>query len=274
MTERERTKTILKEYGFTAKKSFGQNFLVDDGIIRRIVKNMAVSEYETVIEIGPGLGALSLPLSKEAKRIYLVDADRDMVKVLRDLFAGQEKVTVVQSDFLRFDPDSVSRKEERLFIGNLPYNITSRLLEYMLEKGFRSAGFMVQKEVYEKLDYRPGKKDNTPLGAFIAASGDLSLVSYVDRSAFDPSPKVDSAFLRIDRTHPVSFSLYPIFKALFKDPNKTISNCLRQFDKYLPALEKMKEKRGERLAKRARQLTTEELSSLAEEILEFTKENE
>ncbi len=270
MTERERTRTLLREYGFAAKKSFGQNFLVDEGIIRRIVSGMEASSSETVIEIGPGLGALSLPLSKVAKKLILVDADRDMVRVLRDLFQKTENVTIVQSDFLRFDPDSVSRKENRQFIGNLPYNITSRLLEYMLDKGFSSAGFMVQKEVFEKLDYQAGRKENSPLGAFIKASGTLNLVTLVDRSCFDPSPKVDSAFLKIDLTHPIPFSLYPVFKALFKDPNKTISNCLRQFDCYQKALNALKEKGDERLAFRARQMEPEEIAELAKEIAEVS----
>ena len=271
MTERERTRNLLKEYGFTAKKSFGQNFLVDDGILNRIVKNLEVSSFETVIEIGPGLGALSRPLSEKAKKLVLVDADRDMIRVLKDIFSTNEKVTIVQSDFLRFDPDQVSKKDQRLFVGNLPYNITSRLLEYMLEKGFRSAGFMVQKEVFEKLDYQRGRKENSPLGAFIKASGELSLVTYVDRSAFDPSPKVDSAFLRIDLTHPISFSLYPIFKALFKDPNKTITNCLRQFDEHAKALEVLKEEKDSRLLLRARQMEPTELAELAQRIWTIEK---
>lgn len=272
MTERERERALLKEYGFSAKKSFGQNFLVDDGLIRRIVKNLDVPSYEAVIEIGPGLGALSLPLSQQAKKLILVDADRDMVRVLSDIFKGKENVQIVQSDFLRFDPDELSEKGSRLFVGNLPYNITSRLLEYMLDKGFRSAGFMVQKEVFEKLDYQPGKKENNPLGAFIKASGELRLLTYVDRSAFDPSPKVDSAFLCIDRTHPVPYTLYPIFKVLFKDPNKTIANCLRQFDKYLPAYAVLKEEGAEELTMRARQLTPEQLVNVSKRIEEVLKQ--
>lgn len=270
MTERERTKNLLKEYGFVAKKSFGQNFLVDDGIIRRILSRMDVSTFDLVIEIGPGLGALSLPLSKEAKKLVLVDADRDMVRVLRDLFQGTE-VEIVQQDFLRFDPDEYGTADNRLFVGNLPYNITSSLLEYFLQKGFRTAGFMVQKEVYEKLDYVPGRKENAPLGAFLKASGELSLVTLVDRSAFDPSPKVDSAFLRFDRTHPQPFELYPVFKALFKDPNKTIGNCLRQFDLYRKALESLKERGDERLSRRARQMTPQELADLSKEVLSLSK---
>ena len=271
MTERERTKELLREYGFAAKKSFGQNFLVDDGIIRRIVDGMDVSSFDTVIEIGPGLGALSVPLSKSAKKLILVDADRDMIKVLNDIFMDNGDIQIVQSDFLRFDPDAVSHKDSRLFIGNLPYNITSRLLEYMLDKGFSSAGFMVQKEVFEKLDYKKGRKENSPLGAFIKASGTLNLVTFVDRSCFEPSPKVDSAFLRIDLTHPIPFSLYPVFKALFKDPNKTISNCLRQFDCYGKALEKLKEEEDSRLSLRARQMEPEEIAKLSVDIASVSR---
>lgn len=266
MTELQRIQSLLKEYGLYAKKSFGQNFLINEGAIKTIVKGMDIPSFETVIEIGPGLGSLTLPLSKEAKKLYAVEADRDMVKVLKDIFADNDKVTIIESDFLRFDPDTVSKKENRLLIGNLPYNITSELLEYMLSKGFRSAGLMVQKEVSDKLTYVKGKKENTPLGAFIKASGTLTLIKCVDSSSFNPAPKVDSAFIRIDHTKDVPFEIYPILKALFKDPNKTMLNCLRQSPTYSKAFAALKEKGDERLSYRARQLEAGELVSLAEEI--------
>ena len=270
MSERDRVKDVLYEYGLSAKKSFGQNFLVDDGIIRRIIKGVNASDYDCVIEIGAGLGSLSIPLSKEAKKLILVEADRDMVKVLNHTFEGTS-VEIVQSDFLRFDPDTVSNKDTRLFVGNLPYNITSRLLEYMLEKGFKSAGFMVQKEVFEKLDYQPGKKDNSPMGSFIKTFCDLSLLTFVDRSAFAPSPKVDSAFLKIDRQKEIEFNLYPIYKAMFKDPNKTISNCLKQDPIYKNVIFALKGSEENMLSMRARQLDTGTLHSLAETIYDLNK---
>ena len=105
MNEKERVQSLLKENGLVAKKSFGQNFLINDGIIRRIVKGMEVEKYPCVIEIGPGLGSLTLPLSKVSKRLIAVDADRDMAAVLKDLFQEESNVTVINSDFLRFNPD-------------------------------------------------------------------------------------------------------------------------------------------------------------------------
>lgn len=266
MTEKERVHGLLKEYGYAAKKSFGQNFLIDSGIIRRIIDNLKPEEFETVIEIGPGLGALTVPLSKRAKKLVAIDADREMIHVLQDIFPDQENLKLVQSDFLRFNPSSVSKMDTRAFIGNLPYNITSELFEYFLQKGFRTCGAMVQKEVADKLTYIKGKKDNSPLGAFIKVTGELSLVTYVDRSCFDPSPKVDSAFIRIDQKKKQDFTLYPLFKALFKDPNKTMSNCLKQYPKYVKAATIINQEDPELLTKRARQLEAEEILVIAKKI--------
>lgn len=266
MTEQERISNLLKENGLTAKKSFGQNFLINDGIIRRIINGMKVEQYDSVIEIGPGLASLTLPLSQKAKKLVAVDADRDMVAILNDIFKDSENVTIIQSDFLRFNPDDYSNKDNRAFIGNLPYNITSELLEYMLEKDFVAAGVMVQKEVAEKLIYVKGKKENCPLGAFLKARGEVSIITNVDSSSFNPAPKVDSAFIRIDKKREVSFSLYPIFKAIFKDPNKTISNCLKQSPLYASCLPALKEENNPSLSLRARQMDIEDIVKLTEHI--------
>lgn len=268
MTELERIQNLLKEYGLYAKKSFGQNFLINEGIIRRIVNGMDVESYDSVIEIGPGLASLTLPLSKKAKKLIAVDADRDMVMVLKDIFKDAKNVEIVQSDFLRFDPNSCSDMDSRLLIGNLPYNITSELLEYMLEKGFKSAGMMVQKEVADKLTYVPKKKENCPLGAFIKMTGELTLISDVDSSSFHPAPKVQSAFIRIDQKEKIDFSLYPILKALFKDPNKTMANCLKQSPCYQNALQYFKDTNDDRLSYRARQLEADELYNILKTIQE------
>lgn len=268
MNEKERVQSLLKENGLVAKKSFGQNFLINDGIIRRIVKGMEVEKYPCVIEIGPGLGSLTLPLSKVSKRLIAVDADRDMAAVLKDLFQEESNVTVINSDFLRFNPDEYVKEEERIFVGNLPYNITSELLEYLIEKGFASAGVMVQKEVAEKLIYEEGKKENCPLGAFLATQGKVEILTYVDSSCFLPAPKVDSAFLKITKERKIDFHLYPIYKALFKDPNKNISNCLKQSKYKERAIEILKEKNPDALTMRARQLPVKTLLSISQLILE------
>lgn len=263
MTEKERIKSLLLEYGLSAKKSFGQNFLINEGIINRIIKRLNVPEFETVIEIGPGLGSLTLKLQEQAKKLIAVDADRDMIKVLNNI-TNPEKVTLIQSDFLRFDPDLYSKKEERLFVGNLPYNITSELLEYLLKKGFKRAGVMVQKEVADKLKYMPNKKDNTALGAFIASCCDYNVLTFVDRACFDPVPKVDSSFVTLDHKDDFSFDIYPLYKVFFKDPNKTILNCIKQFPKYIKLIDPLKENFADLSNKRARQLDISDLKRLGD----------
>lgn len=263
MNEKQRIDSLLKENGLYAKKSFGQNFLINEGIIKRIVQSMEAENIDHVIEIGPGLGSLTLPLSEKAKDLIAVDADRDMVKILTKLFDKHQNVRIIQSDFLRFNPNEYSTRKNRAFIGNLPYNITSELLEYLLEKGFVKAGVMVQKEVYDKLDYFPNKKENSPLGAYIKAIGELSLVTLVDSSCFSPAPKVDSAFIKIEAKRSVSFSLYPVFKAFFRNPNKTIGNCLKETNQYQKGLLYLKENNSPYLSLRARQLEILDLVKLA-----------
>lgn len=272
MTEKERIKSVLFQYGLSAKKSFGQNFLVNEGIINRIINKLEVDSFATVIEIGPGLGSLTLKLFEKAKKLIAVDADRDMIRVLSDIFKDKD-ITLIQSDFLRFNPDEYSSKDDRLIVGNLPYNITSELLEYLLKKGFKRAGVMVQKEVADKLTYKPGKKDNSPLGAFIASTCELSLLTFVDKSCFDPVPKVDSAFITLDFKEDYPFEVYPLYKAFFKDPNKTILNCLKQFPQYNPYISILKTEQSTLINMRARQLEIKDLKALGLYLLSIMKKS-
>ncbi|MFA6830596.1 MAG: rRNA adenine N-6-methyltransferase family protein, partial [Bacilli bacterium] len=107
------------------------------------------------------------------------------------------------------------------------------------------------------------------LGAFIACTGTLSLITDVDHSSFSPAPKVESAFIKIDQKQKIDFELYPLFKAFFKDPNKTINNCLKQFPPYRDHLPKLKEQYPELIEKRARQLEATQLLTLAKALKEL-----
>ncbi len=265
MTEQERIKSLLDTYHLSPKKSFGQNFLINDGILDRIVKGRQVENYDCVIEIGPGLGSLTTRLQPLCKKLVCVDADRDRVRVLKDLFKDKGNTTIINSDFLRFDPDSCSDKETRLRRGNLPYNITSDLLKYRLGKGFSAAGIMVQKEVSDKLLYEPNKKTDTPLGAYLKRTCDVSVLTFVDRSCFNPVPKVDSAFRKIIHKKDVSIRCLSILTNLFRDPNKTRNNCIKNvYGKEFPSC--LNEEVQDRLSYRARQLDAEALEQICLEI--------
>ena len=267
MSELDRVKSILTKYNISPKKSFGQNFLIDSKVINSIVSMFDYSKYNEVIEIGPGLGALTLPLVKKGIKIKAIDADRDMIKVLSEIFNNDSNIEVIQSDFLGYKLDEKEAKN-RLVLGNLPYNITSSLIEYLLENNFLSAGIMVQKEVGEKLHYVPSKKENTPLGLFLACGYSLSDQVFVPSSSFYPSPKVDSLFIKIDKTKDINFKYYSLFKIMFKDNNKTIQNCLKQnilTKKYL--LNSHSDEINNLLLLRARQLTPSQAIILASDIL-------
>ena len=125
---------------------------------------------------------------------------------------------------------------------------------------------MVQKEVALKLDYEKNKKDKSYIGAFLKTFGEYKIVTFVDSSSFYPQPKVDSAFISLERKKEIDFSLYPIYKALFKDSNKIILNCLKQYKIYQKALDSLQKNDNPFLKMRARQLDIDELFSLAKEI--------
>ena len=273
MNELERIKSILVKNNLTPKKSFGQNFLVDTNIINNIISLFDYSKYLEVIEIGPGLGALTLPLVKKGIKVKAVDADRDMVKVLSEIFSDSNNIEIIQSDFLRYKLDKKTANN-RLIIGNLPYNITSTLIEYLLENNFLSAGIMVQKEVGEKLQYIPSKKENTPLGLYLSCGYKISSQIFVPSSSFYPSPKVDSLFIKIDKIQDINFKYYSLFKIIFKDNNKTIRNCLKQNKEtkdYL--LKPHNDEINQLLLLRARQLDSNQGILLAEDILNSSINN-
>lgn len=265
MSEKERILDLLNKYNLKAKKSFGQNFLINDGIINRIVKSLDVSSFDYVIEIGPGLGSLTNKIIEESENVIAVDADRDMISVLKDLYSSKSNLKLIQSDFLKYDPNLDTSSENRLFVGNLPYNITSELIEYFLKCDFKKMAIMVQKEVAFKLDYNQNKKDCSPLGAFLKTFCEYQFVTLVDRSCFYPQPKVDSAFISFDKRKDIEFNLYPIYKALFKDPNKVISNCLKQSSKYKDFVLTG----NELLTYRARQLDVDSLYKLSKKIYNY-----
>lgn len=266
MSEKDRVLNLLDRYKLSAKKSFGQNFLIDEGVLNKIVSSLEVDKFSNVIEIGPGLGSLTNRLVDKANKIYAVDADKDMIMVLNDLYKNKDNIGIIQSDFLRFKPDEFCSKDNRLFVGNLPYNITSKLIEYILQQEFSRMAIMVQKEVAYKLDYTKNNKECSPLGAFLKYVGTYKIAVIAESKSFYPSPKVDSAFVILDKRQNYDYKLYSIYKVLFKDPNKIISNCLKQFDIYKNVLTKLVSEDNKYLSCRARQLDEVELYQLAKHI--------
>lgn len=260
-TEYKAIKSLLDGAGIHPKRAFGQNFLIDKDTIESIVDLFDFSQYDTVVEIGPGLGALTLPVSDKAKRVIAVEADRDMVSLLTKRLEGRINVTVVPSPFEHWDQKGIEGK--LCTIGNLPYNLTSKLLELAVQTSSYTLGFMVQREVAEKLTYSTKDTDHSPLSYYLYLLGGISDSVDVPRGAFYPVPGVDSTFVKIEIKQKVPFKAYKGFKKLLLTPNKKLSNVLPQIVKNRDLLQKLEGKYRDLLDLRARQVEPERLLPLA-----------
>lgn len=227
--------------GFQTKKSLGQNFISDPGIISEIADAALISKEDTVVEIGPGLGALTEELADRAKRVIAVELDDRLIPILRAKFLTMGNVEIVHQDILEYDWSKALSDPggELRIVGNLPYYITTPILLGILEKRVpaRSITVMVQKEVAERITADPGGRDFGVLSVSLQYYCECEKVLDVPREYFSPVPKVDSAVVRLmlrDRsTWPLDDSGESLFFALvkkaFSQRRKTLLNSLEGF---------------------------------------------
>lgn len=215
----------------TPRKRFGQNFLVDDVIIRAIVDAIRPRPGETVVEIGPGLGALTRPLLERLPHLHAVELDRDIVARLRKTWPA-ERLTIHAGDALKFDFGALG--DDLRIVGNLPYNISSPLLFHLMTFAphIRDLHFMLQKEVVERMVAAPGTSDYGRLSVMLQRRFHLERLLDVPPVAFDPAPKVDSAVVRLIPKTPAEIApldeamFARIVAAAFSQRRKTLRNTL------------------------------------------------
>jgi len=222
-------------FRFRAKKRFGQHFLSDANILNRIVDAAEIAPDEAVMEIGPGLGALTTVLAQRAHRVVAVEVDRELIESLRQRFAGAPHVSIVERDVLDAVPSELlaagSAAAPYVVVANLPYNIAAPTLRLFLEGDVRPRRLvvMVQLEVAEAICARPPK-----MGLLSVATqvyGETSMVMKVAPGAFNPPPKVQSAVVRIDvaerpRVNVPLDAFFHIARAGFGNPRKMLRNSL------------------------------------------------
>lgn len=183
--------------GHIARKRFGQNFLVDLGVIDEIVRAISPKPGQALIEIGPGLGALTNPVVERCEQLTVVELDRDLAARLRK----RAELTVIESDVLKVDFAAIARErgQKLRVIGNLPYNISSPILFHLLSCAdvVEDQHFMLQKEVVDRMVAHPGNKDYGRLSVMLQWRYDMECVVDVPPESFDPPPKVDSAVVRM-----------------------------------------------------------------------------
>ena len=184
--------------GHDARRRFGQNFLVSDGVIRKIVDAIAPRASDTVVEIGPGLGALTGPLLERLDHLHVVEIDRDLIARLRARFPP-ERLTIHEGDALEFDFGALASGGRLKIVGNLPYNISSPLLFHLAQYADRvhDMHFMLQKEVVDRMVAAAGTKDYGRLSVMLQYRFHLERLFVVPPGAFNPPPKVDSAVVRL-----------------------------------------------------------------------------
>jgi 16S rRNA (adenine1518-N6/adenine1519-N6)-dimethyltransferase len=187
-TELDRLK---KAYGLVPSKSLGQNFLTDGNIANRIADASGAGAGDDVVEIGPGLGALTVPLSQRCRRVMAVELDKKLLPALGAAVAGAGNVEIVNEDFLKLPAEAFPARF--ILVGNLPYYITTPLVARAIELLPVRAVFMMQREVAERLLSAPGKKAYGAITILVQHHCEVSLVMNVSREVFAPKPGVDSA---------------------------------------------------------------------------------
>lgn len=211
------------------RKRFGQNFLVDHRIINQIISTISPKNDDSIIEIGPGKGAITFPIIKHLDHLSAIEIDRDLISILKS--KEQEKLTIFQADALTFDFSQISNKLR--VIGNLPYNISSPLLFHLLDyrKQIIDMTFMLQKEVVDRIVAPPGSKTYGRLSVMMQAFYEVELMFVVPKESFEPQPKIESAILYLKtREQPLvknSKPLEEIVKLAFSQRRKTLKNCLK-----------------------------------------------
>lgn len=217
--------------GHRARRRFGQNFLSDPRVIDRLVGFIAPQPGERIVEIGPGLGALTAPLISRCGSIDAVEIDRDLAERLRQRFGPALRLH--EGDALQFDFAGLSEQPLRV-VGNLPYNISSPLLFHLLEQAhaIRDMLLMLQKEVVDRICARPGSRDWGRLGAAVAVRAEAVRLLRIGPGAFSPRPRVESAFVRIvPRPPPFAVSDLAAYdrvtRAAFGARRKTLANALK-----------------------------------------------
>ena len=233
-----RTKEVLSKYNMSAKKKFGQNFLIDSGVLDGIVEASGVTKEDCVLEIGPGIGSLTQYLAEAAKRVVSVEIDKTLIPVLNDTLSEYDNVTIINEDILKVDIESIVKEynEGRAIkvVANLPYYITTPIIMKLFESGapIDSITVMVQKEVADRMVMGTGNKDYGSLSLAVGYYANATALMNVPPGSFIPQPNVGSAVVHLKRYEKPAVEvgnekyMFEIIRTAFNQRRKTLSNSL------------------------------------------------
>ncbi len=232
MIETISPKRLLDKYHLKPHKGLGQNFLSDDEVLSGIADAAGIPAGASVLEVGPGLGALTRHLSERAARVVAVELDKDLVPLLRKELASCGNIEIVEGDILKFQPDAYFTDGEYYVAANIPYYITSAVIRHLLEGKARPKrlALTVQKEVAERIAAAPGKLSLLALSVRVYGNAEIAMI--IPASAFYPEPNVDSAVVRIELYDEPLIpadeieNFFALAKAGFGQKRKTLRNAL------------------------------------------------
>lgn len=235
MLTKTELKSIFAEYGFAPLKRFGENYLIDKNIKDKIIDEAGVSRSDTILEIGPGLGALTMDLAGSGAEVFAVEKDPKAFRILEELtFEKYPNLHLFNEDILKFDLKKTVGEKKIKVLGNLPYYVTTPIIEYIIENGgmIDSALIVIQKEVAGRLSAKPGSKDYGSLSCFVQYYTRPEYLYTIKRTSFHPVPEVDSSLIRLTvRTQPPvkvkdEELFFRIIRGSFNQRRKSIINSL------------------------------------------------
>lgn len=232
------TMDLVKKHGFKFTKSLGQNFLIDDNIVDKIVAGAGIGPGDKIIEVGPGIGTLTKEMASRAQNLMAVEIDKNLIPILEDTLGDYDNVKVVNEDIIKADIRGLI--DENLgggpvkLVANLPYYITTPIIMRFLEENINVTDIvvMVQKEVAERMNAQPGGKDFGALSVAVQYYCDTEIVAKVPRHLFVPQPNVDSIVIalrvRPERKYKVDDEdlYFKVVKAAFGQRRKTLLNSI------------------------------------------------
>ena len=275
----QNTIAVLQKYNFVFQKKFGQNFLIDEHVLDKIIRAAGIGPDDFVLEIGPGIGTMTQYLSCAARKVVAVEIDRALIPILEDTLDGFENVRVINADILKVDIGKLAQEENDgrpiKVVANLPYYITTPIIMGLFENHvpIQSITVMVQKEVADRMQVGPGTKDYGALSLAVQYYAKPYIAANVPPNCFMPRPKVGSAVIRLDRYEkpPVEVSdekmMFRLIRASFNQRRKTLANGLKnspELDFTKEEIEQAIDSLGKGPSVRGEVLTLEEFAALAD----------
>ncbi len=252
------TKDLVRKYNIRFTKSLGQNFLIDDTVVKRIVDAAEISVNDLVIEVGPGIGSMTGELASRAGKVIAVEIDKHLIPALQENLKGYSNVVIMNNDIMKLDLKELFTKHGKdengqdyciKVVANLPYYITTPIIMKFLEEeaGIESMVFMIQKEVAERMAAKPGGKDYGALSVAVQYYSVPKVVLNVSPHCFIPQPEVDSTVVKlsVNKVPPVELLdkdlFFRVIKASFGQRRKTLVNALCNSGYFIKSKDEVKE---------------------------------